>query len=151
MKKDIKPWALVAINASALFYLSSQPAEQSREISGQVTDLVMDSIEQIAPNYHEELNYRDVHRQVRKSSHYVLYLMLGYLVSHALRKNGHENVSHAFLMCVAIAMLDESLQNLAPGRSAEINDVFIDSLGAATGITLNRFIDSEEKPKILIK
>ncbi len=149
MKKNIAPWTLVALNAGALFYLSSEPVEKSRETSGQVTDIVMHKIEQIAPNYYDELSYSDIHRKVRKSAHFTLYLMLGYLVSNAYRKNSNDNIAHAFLTCALIAVLDESYQNFVPGRGPEIDDVFIDMLGASTGITLNRFLDSE--PKKLLK
>ena len=146
-KNNIMPWALVTINASALFYLSSQPIEKSRETSSKVTEIVMETIEEIAPNYYNELDYRDVHRGVRKSAHFTLYLMLGYLVSHAMKKEKKEKLIYSLLMCSTIALMDESYQYFIPGRGAEITDVFIDTLGSATGIGLNTIID-EEKPLI---
>ncbi len=151
-KNSIIPWALVAINASALFYASSQPVEKSREMSSKVTTAIIRTLEEVYPEIQSEINFSDVHKKVRKSSHFVLYLMLGFLVANAFKKNGEEKLAYSLLICVLISMLDETYQLTVPGRGGQVTDVIIDTLGATTGVTLKGILSNyNDDPKILIK
>jgi len=153
MEKNISnlmPWFLVAVNTTALFYLSSQPAEQSKELSSKITNTIVQVIGEVYPDYQNSLSFEQTHRQVRKGAHFVLYLMLGYLVANAKRKEGDDKIVHSILICALIAMLDEAYQITIPGRSGELTDVFIDTLGASTGVGLSQITNSE-KEKILTK
>ena len=44
------------------------------------------------------------------------------------------------IICVAYAALDEYHQMFVPGRSAEVRDVLIDSIGIFAGVILVRII-----------
>ena len=80
-------------------------------------------------------------RLIRKSAHFIAYLILGYLVSHAM-KNENPTASDwkrrgmSFMLCVAYAISDEFHQIFVPGRGPLVKDVFIDGFGAALGILL---------------
>src|SRR5699024_9669514 len=74
------------------------------------------------------------HHFIRKSAHFTAYLLLGMLVLHALRKPSRKGCTVAFLISLLYAISDEFHQLFVPGRSGEIRDVVIDSMGAATGI-----------------
>lgn len=147
MKNNIIPWALVAINASALFYASSQPVEKSRETSIAVTKAIVQTIEEVYPEIQNQINLNQVHRNVRKSSHFVLYMMLGYLVANAMKKKGHEKIAYSLLICVLISMMDETYQLFVPGRGGSVTDVMIDTLGATTGIALNTIKNKDSTPE----
>ncbi len=139
-KQDIIAWTLVALNTSALFYASSQSVEKSRQSSDKVTQLIVRTVEEVYPEIREEINYRDLHRNVRKSSHYVLYMMLGYLMANAFRKRGEEKLAYSLLICMLISIIDETYQLQIVGRGGELNDVVIDTIGSATGIGLNKVV-----------
>ena len=80
-------------------------------------------------------------RLIRKSAHFIAYLILGYLVSHAM-KNENPTASDwkrrgmSPMLCVAYAISDEFHQIFVPGRGPLVKDVFIDGFGAALGILL---------------
>lgn len=132
----ITSWILVLFNFGLMFHFSGQPATQSRELSGNVKEFVVDTIERIAPNRATEINTRNLHRLIRKKAHFFLYLILGMLVINALKQSGIKSILIALLICILFAIFDETYQTFIPGRSGEIRDVLIDSLGALTGILI---------------
>jgi VanZ family protein len=80
-------------------------------------------------------------RLMRKSAHFIAYLILGFFVSHAMKNE----TSAAFIwkrrgaslfLCVAYAISDEFHQLFVPGRGPLLKDVLIDGSGAALGIIL---------------
>ncbi len=144
--ENILAWLLVAANAGAIFYFSSQTGEKSSEVSSEVTETVMENVETVNSDYRERLEFSDVHSKVRKNAHFTLYLMFGYLLFHAMKKENNDNATYALLACALVAMMDESYQYFVPGRSAEVFDVMLDSAGAATGISINHLLDNYEEP-----
>ena len=64
---------------------------------------------------------------VRKTAHFSIYAMLGIWTI---------KVIISLLFCMLYAITDEFHQTLVSGRSGEIRDVLIDSLGALTGMML---------------
>lgn len=146
-KTNLVAWLLVAINASALFYASSQPVEKSREASLKATKAIIRTLEEVYPEIQDEITIKEVHRKVRKSSHFVLYMMLGFLMANALKQKGKHKIAYSLLICVLISMLDETYQLTVPGRGADINDVLIDSMGATVGIGINYGIEKMSKVK----
>ena len=80
-------------------------------------------------------------RLMRKSAHFIAYLVLGFLVSHALkneasRASAWKRRGASLLLCVAYAFSDEFHQLFVPGRGPLLKDVLIDGSGAALGIML---------------
>jgi len=80
-------------------------------------------------------------RLMRKSAHFIAYLILGFLVSHAMKNEVSTATTWkrrgaSLLLCVAYAISDEFHQLFVPGRGPLLKDVFIDGSGAALGIIL---------------
>lgn len=80
-------------------------------------------------------------RLMRKSAHFIAYLILGILVSHAMKNEESTGTAWkrrgaSLLICVAYAISDEFHQLFVPGRGPRLKDVFIDGSGAALGILL---------------
>jgi VanZ family protein len=77
-----------------------------------------------------------LHAIIRKLGHFTEYLILGLLISRALRDARGWRLEHA-LMAVALATVyavsDEVHQRFVPGRTAAAGDVAIDALGAFVG------------------
>lgn len=129
------PWVPVVLWMVLIFALSHQPASESGEMSSGITEIVMETVEQIIPV--SETDFDRVEHIVRKNAHFFIYLILGVLVIHALRKGGGRSfngIGLAIAVCVLYAMSDEFHQLFIAGRSGEVRDVFIDSSGASVGI-----------------
>lgn len=129
-------WILVLIHCGIIFQFSSRPAVESKELSGKITEIIVDTVERVAPNRLTELDFKRAHHLIRKNAHFFAYLILGILVINALRRSGIKSIIVAFLMCVLYAISDEIHQIFIPGRSGEVRDVLIDSLGAMVGILI---------------
>ena len=80
-------------------------------------------------------------RLMRKSAHFIAYLILGFLVSHAMKNESFTATAWkrrgtTLLICVAYAISDEFHQVFVPGRGPLLKDVLIDGSGASLGILL---------------
>ena len=80
-------------------------------------------------------------RLMRKSAHFIAYLILGILVSHVMKNEESAGTAWkrrgvSLLICVAYAISDEFHQLFVPGRGPLLKDVLIDGSGAALGILL---------------
>ena len=130
-------WTVVLIWMGVIFYLSSQPATQSAELSRGVTGYIIDLIERVFSN--TDIEIEDIHKLVRKNAHLVVYFILGIIVLAAVRKSGVKGIKGVLLalaICILFAIGDEILQTFIPGRSGEVLDVFIDGVGSLLGMGL---------------
>lgn len=72
---------------------------------------------------------------IRKLAHFTEYLILGILVSNAIHIH-NKKIYLAIIICIIYAISDEIHQLFVPGRSCQITDICIDTLGTLTGIFL---------------
>lgn len=123
-----------------IFYLSHQPAEASSELSGRFAKLVMGLLSLLPITFDGEV----LHFFIRKGAHFFAYMVLGFLMYHSVRlfseRKPIENVLFALILSVIYAMTDEWHQTFIPGRSGELRDVLIDSVGSLTGILIYYWI-----------
>ncbi len=136
-QKRLKVWFPVLIIMIVIFLFSNQPAVQSSKVSSSIMIKVVEVIEKTPVV--KSIKKDTLHTFIRKLAHFSIYAVLGVFVFRALIK-GH-NVSRfgkriALLICVIYASTDEIHQLFVAGRSGELKDVFIDSLGALAGIGL---------------
>lgn len=77
------------------------------------------------------------HQLIRKSAHFVEYLILSMLLFRALRRTSPRTRLNAAVTAIAIAGFysigDELHQSFVPGRTAAVADCLIDVTGAAAG------------------
>ncbi|QNO13296.1 VanZ family protein [Alkalicella caledoniensis] len=135
--KQIFSWTLVLLWMGLIFYMSAQPATQSQEMSKGVVEVVVQTVERVAPSLAEQLDIRYLHHIVRKNAHFIIYLILGVLVINALNVSvveGWKGIVFALSICILYAISDEVHQLFVPGRSGEVRDVIIDSAGSSVGI-----------------
>lgn len=139
MKKTIFA-VLLVLWMGFIFSMSCENAEKSSNTSGQTIRVVLSAVpefekqpEEVKINIIEKLQFI-----VRKSAHFIGYMILGILASGLILQ--YENINKkyplAFLICVIYAISDEIHQLFVPGRAGQIRDVLIDSAGSLLGIIL---------------
>jgi len=136
----ILSWVAVILWMALIFFLSSQAAEQSAQLSNGITEAIIRIIEKLAPNIKPDIG--GISYFIRKNAHFTAYMVLGILASNALgrsrtsRRTEMNNNIFAFLICVVYAISDEVHQLFVPGRAGQVTDVLIDSAGALIGIAV---------------
>ena len=139
MKKTIFA-VLLVLWMGFIFSMSSENAEKSSNTSGQTIRVVLSAVpgfeeqpEEVKVNIIEKLQFI-----VRKSAHFIGYMILGILASGLILYYGNINKKYllAFLICVIYAISDEIHQLFVPGRAGQVRDVLIDSAGSLLGIIL---------------
>ncbi len=130
---------LIILNCVAIYKFSAQNAEKSEKTSGVVVNRVVNGISKVNKNTKREKIENDVTFWVRKLAHFSIYTMLGFLVMNFC--NTFEGAQKKkLLICVFLGMLyaitDEVHQHFVGGRSPEIRDVCIDTLGVLCGSIL---------------
>lgn len=142
---------LVLIWMTIIFSFSSQPAVESASVSSPLAQTVADLF---CPSF-EHLNQAEQQRVldtcsfiVRKIAHFTEYALLGFLTTLTLtsfrsaRRNEKWGISVlkcklpliAFLIGTLYAASDEIHQCFVPGRSGQITDLLLDSVGVAAGV-----------------
>ncbi|MER2007865.1 MAG: VanZ family protein [Psychrobacillus sp.] len=143
-----KIWSYLAVVLwmGLIFFFSSQPADDSKELSTGVTEVILSVVEAVAPE--SDLFVDNLHHFVRKNAHFLIYFVLGILVVRAFRLSeirGKKSIVFALAVCIAYAISDELHQLFVPGRGAQVKDVLIDSTGAFVGIILYSWLKGLRK------
>lgn len=91
-------------------------------------------------NYEFEMYKGEVRLVVRKSAHFIIYLVGGILLFNFFRTYNislRNQIIYAILGIILYASSDEFHQLFVNGRTARVEDVLLDTLGAIVGILLN--------------
>lgn len=122
-------YGFVILWMTVIFLFSNQTSIESTKTSNQV---ILTIASFISNDYNEGL-LSNITFIVRKIAHLTLYLVLGYLVINVSTKS-RKGLILSFLICLLYACSDEFHQLFISGRSGEIRDVFIDTVGSYLGI-----------------
>lgn len=129
-------WTFVLLWMALIFYLSHQPGDESASLSGGVMEFAISLVHSLVPGIQlAEIEW--FHTLIRKGAHFGAYFLLGLLVMNALGRSGvlgRKRVLLGIITCTTYAISDEFHQLFISGRSGQVSDVLIDSLGACTGI-----------------
>lgn len=148
MKTNIKRaifLILIIINCTLIFYFSNQVASNSSKQSSRVVEFVSNVVP-IIKNMKEpdkELLKSNVLTPiVRKMAHFSIYTLLGIwsinFINTFKKLSTSKKILIAIIFCMLYAISDEIHQTYIVGRSGEIRDVLIDTLGSITGILLTK-------------
>lgn len=123
-----------------IFFLYAQPTEQINKLSLNMTESIMSTEAAVDLDLTDPTNIIvQQNTAFRKIAHFVLFLVLGILLSFALKVFGIKG-NWAYLVAVGICILyafsDELHQSFVPGRNAQLVDVLIDAVGALAGIVM---------------
>lgn len=140
MKKIIKHILLI-LWCLLIFFFSSENGELSSNRSKTITNNVVDTYEKV---FNDEIKEKDkvvddVEIVIRKVTHFGLYFILGILVLSCFSEyplSFKKQIIFSVLFCFLYAASDEFHQLFSSGRGGRILDVFIDTSGSITGITI---------------
>lgn len=135
---------LLIVCMIVIFFFSSENANKSTirsvNTSKEVINVVTNnSVEE------EELNSitHDYFNVFRKSAHFIEYFILGLLVINVIKdyyKVSFKYIVIAIILCFIYSVSDEIHQIYVLGRSCQIKDMFIDTIGSSVGVCLYYFI-----------
>jgi VanZ family protein len=140
MRKGYLSWLPAILIMLIIFYFSSKPASVSGESSLRITEYIMKLYENIADKQVAEEQRADwlllLEHYIRKLAHLTEYGLLAAAIClplHDRRLRGRRLWLWSVLLSAAYAATDELHQRFVPGRSGELKDVLIDTIGAALG------------------
>lgn len=139
--------SLVIIWMIIIFNFSNQPATDSSKLSDGLILKSVRIIEKVLDKkFDDEEILNNFVKPVRKLAHFTIYLLLGILVLNYINEfNLNKYVLISFIICFIYAISDELHQLFIPGRSCEIFDVCIDSLGSFIGINIFKKINRKKQ------
>lgn len=76
---------------------------------------------------------------IRKAAHFLEFTALGFMVTVTFFSFANKikyYIFHILFILLAVPVIDESVQYLAPQRSPQVNDVLLDFIGCITGLLL---------------
>lgn len=120
-----------------IFYLSNQVADKSSELSGGITKKILEILHILDGKTIEQQEI--IETIFRKLAHFFLYALGGILILlhiNLYKITDKRKVIISWILGTTYAITDEIHQLFVPGRSGEIRDVCIDSLGIVMGITI---------------
>ena len=136
MTKNKISLLLVILWMIFIFVMSSFDATSSSNQSNFIVDIITGII-----------NIKDIGLLsliIRKLAHFTEYFILGILVINFITRYD-KKIIIAILLCIIYATSDEIHQIFVPGRSCQITDIMIDSLGSIMGIYLYKLITKKCK------
>ena len=140
-KHDIKVFlsiGMILLWFVLIFLLSNQVADDSSAMSGGISEWLWRLVNKIKQG--PELEMDLFSHLIRKTAHFTIYLILGILVYNGFYQFKHvvsnKRMLISWLICIGYAISDEVHQYFVPGRSMELSDVVLDSVGAFVGLML---------------
>lgn len=137
-----------------IFGFSSQDGEESGGISSRVTEFILEksnTYKNIEENRQDEI-FERTEKIIRKIAHFSIYALVGFLLMglvSTFKLKEKSRILISLILGVLYATSDEIHQLFSPGRSAQITDVYIDTLGILVGIfVILLFIKVFEKIKL---
>ena len=130
-------WSLVIVWCALIFYATASPYFTGDNTAKIINELVSkDQItEELKTPTDEDSSRFSINKLVRKAAHLSVFGMLALLIRFALSKSRYQYLI-AWSLATLYGVFDEFHQSLTPGRTASINDVGYDSLGALIALTL---------------
>lgn len=146
-KKNCLLLSLLIVQMIFIFTMSSFGPDSSSAQSGSIVRVLSDLLPSSNPN--------DLVFLVRKTAHFSEYALLGFLFylnfsREKAKRTSRLSALFSILASSLYACTDEFHQLFVPGRSGQLSDVIIDTLGATTGVLFISLI-IQLKNKFLIK
>ena len=139
----LSPWVIVGrvvftlALAGCIWFIFSNSmavAQVSSASSGRVLTLLQGALRRLG---HPALAQRLTQHVVRKMAHFCEYMLEGFLLMLCMRVYSRHPLRHItvpMLGGVLTALTDETIQLYSPGRSSQVADVWLDSVGVLAGI-----------------
>lgn len=125
---------------TVIFSFSLQPADASSKMSFAIGKKILETF---VPELLEELETMSgeqigmLHHLLRKCAHFTEYFVLGVLMFLTMCQTKFKyKVLVGIFASGLVATVDETIQRFVPGRSGQVTDVLLDTLGAGVGILI---------------
>ena len=153
-KKLIIYIIITVVCSIVIFVLSSQVQTVSGTNSLRVLTAIADFLSKIFHITISESGIRGLNGLFRKAAHFSIYTLLSIFAYNTFRVAITQKkcvIIATFAFCVLTAISDEIHQIFVPGRSGEVRDVLIDTIGVCFGLGLiwvwDKIVKSIKKPK----
>lgn len=124
-KTKYRVWLILTVLWTGLIFLQSAlPADSSRTESAGLLAFVRVFLPWMS------------HNMLRKAAHFVEFGVLGFFMSKTFRHLRNYILLKPLFFTLLVALCDETVQLFSPGRSASVQDVWLDFSGAALGALL---------------
>ncbi len=141
MKIKYISWLPAALLMLVIFIFSSKPADTSNDSSLNIANRILTIYEDTTNQQYQE-PYRfnlleTINHFVRKMAHFCEYAVLSIAFAlHFLinKKSGRYRIIWSTLLSACYAATDEYHQTFVPGRSGQLSDVLLDTMGALVGV-----------------
>ena len=135
MKKIIK-LTFIILWMTLIFLFSNQKADDSSKLSdGLIVKVANVFVDKNLSTSKKETILEKYTTIVRKTAHFAIYLVLGILVINFFCEYNIKHIILASIMvCLLYSITDEVHQLFIEGRSGEVRDVLIDTIGSFVGI-----------------
>lgn len=147
----------VIIWMMVVFCFSNQPGENSSDISKGVTAKIV-NILTTNTNLIDEDKIEIISKVdpiIRKMAHYTIYMVGGILIANYINASYKLSSNKKVLLSILIGMCyagtDEFHQTFIYGREGRIVDVYIDTLGVITGVSIFLLVNKIKNNLIKIK
>ena len=123
-----------------IFTFSLQPADASSELSQGFGRWLVETFLPGFMEYMESMTQEQLdfwHHILRKCGHFTEYFILGVVATITVfQVKINRKMLSALGYCILVASVDETIQLFVSGRSGQITDVMLDSVGALTGVII---------------
>ena len=143
MSKKLLIYILLSILCMiTIFTFSSKNTNESNGTSKGLIKYFVHTYEKVFDkDIDEEKVISKLNYPIRKLAHYSIYLLLGIFIYNIFLLTGVKHkVLISILVCMIYAITDETHQLFVSGRTGQVLDVFIDTIGSLTSILLIKFI-----------
>lgn len=143
MSKKLLIYILLSILCMiTIFTFSSKNTNESNGTSKGLIKYFVHTYEKVFDkDIDEEVIITKLNYPIRKLAHYSIYLLLGIFIYNIFLLTGVKHkVLLSVLVCMIYAITDETHQLFVSGRTGQVLDVFIDTIGSLTSILLIKFI-----------
>ena len=142
--------ALVILWMIIVFLFSSETSDKTNNTSGNFTEKIVNIISNVInkSEIEKEELVQKIEPYIRKIAHYSLYTIGGSFIIISVIQYKKINEKNRIIISLGIGILyaisDEIHQYFVPGRSCQILDMTIDSLGSLTGIYILKIINKHK-------
>lgn len=147
MSKKLFVYILLSILCMiTIFTFSSKNTMESNGTSKGLIKYFVHTYEKVFDkDIDEEVIITKLNYPIRKLAHYSIYLLLGIFIYNIFLLTGVKHkVLLSVLVCMIYAITDETHQLFVSGRTGQVLDVFIDTIGSLTSILLIKMIGSKK-------
>lgn len=129
---------LIIIWMVTVFVFSGQQGTESGDTSRKFTIIIIETITGKTLDLNDPF-VDSIQLFIRKTAHFTIYAIGGFLImnyAYSTNKTQRQKILHSISFGGVYAITDEIHQFFVPGRSGNIVDVGIDTLGVITGVLM---------------